>query len=92
MEYVDYAGGPDELTQMLERVPRGWTKVHYQGRAYGLSRVDLVDGRSVTIYAEELGGKDVISANVYRTRRGHNLHACEMPSQVVTDFLRDWTH
>ena len=48
-----------DLDVLLARVPEGWSVVSYLGRPYGLTRTDRVDGRSVTIYAEELGGSDV---------------------------------
>ena len=55
-----------DLDALLARVPEGWSAVSYLGRPYGLTKTTRVDGREVTIYAEELGGTDVVSANVYR--------------------------
>jgi hypothetical protein len=78
------------LAELVDRVPVGWTLVECAGRRYGLSRVDHVAGQSVAIYAEELGGRDVISANVYRTSSGERLNACEMPDAKVLAFLRGW--
>jgi hypothetical protein len=79
-----------DLAELVERVPVGWTLVEYNGHRYGLTRVDHVGGRSVTIYAEELGGADVVSANVYRTSAGERLNACEMPDAKVLAFLDGW--
>jgi hypothetical protein len=79
-----------DLAALVERVPIGWTLVEFQGRPYGLTRVDHVGGRSVSIYAEELGGPDVVSANVYRVSSGERLNACEMPDAKVLAFLRGW--
>ena len=45
-------------------------------------------GSSLSVYAEQLGGSDVISANVYRTGAGDVLKPCEMPAAKVLDFLR----
>ena len=42
------------------------------------------------MYAEELGGPDVVSANVYRTRGGDVLKPCEMPAATVLAFLHGW--
>jgi hypothetical protein len=78
------------IAELVDRVPVGWTLVEYAGRRYGLTRVDHVGGRSVAIYAEELGGADVISANVYRTSAGERLNACEMPDAKVVAFLEGW--
>lgn len=43
----------------------------------------------MSVYAEELGGSDVISTNVYLTSSAEELRPCEMPAQKVLDFLRE---
>ncbi len=60
----------------------------YDGRRYGLSRVTRAGGRSTSLFARELGGTDVVSANVYRTATGDVLRPCEMPAAKVLAFLR----
>lgn len=80
-----------DLAALVDRVPEGWTRVAYDGRTYGLSRTTRADGRSISLYAEELGGDDVVSTNVYRTIDGDLLRPCEMPAEKVLDFLRGWT-
>ncbi|WP_375422973.1 peptide methionine sulfoxide reductase [uncultured Friedmanniella sp.] len=80
-----------DLATLLARVPLGWTLVRYESRPYGLSRRDHADGGAVSVYAEELGGADVVSTNVYRTAAGDVLRPCEMPAEKVLDFLRGWT-
>lgn len=82
---------PSSLSALVGRVPEGWTRATYNGRAYGLARTTRVGGRSITISAEELGGTDLISANVYRTATADHLRACEMPTAKVLAFLRAWT-
>lgn len=76
---------------LVERVPVGWTAVRFHGRRYGLRRTDRAGGRSVSIYAEELGGTDVVSTNVHRTSSGYLLRPCEMPAETVLEFLEGWT-
>jgi hypothetical protein len=71
-------------------VPEGWTLVGYAGRRYGLRRTSRAAGRGISIYAEELGGADVVSTNVYRTAAGLLLRPCEMPATTVLAFLRGW--
>jgi hypothetical protein len=78
------------LPDLVDRVPEGWTRVRYDGRRYGLSRTSRAGGASVALYAEELGGTDVVSANVYRTSTGDRLRACEMPDAKVLAFLEGW--
>lgn len=83
-------GPAASLADLLDRVPEGWTLVSYDGRPYGVSRTMHAGGKSISILARELGGTDLVSANVYATSRGHQLHACEMPDQKVLDFLEGW--
>jgi len=79
------------LSALVERVPEGWTRATYNERTYGLVRTTRAGGRSITISARELGGADLISANVYRTVTADHLRACEMPTAKVFAFLRAWT-
>ena len=78
------------LGALVDRVPEGWTRVLYQGRPYGLSRTTRAGGHSVSLFAEELGGTDVVSGNVQRTSSGDLLRPCEMPEPVVLAFLEGW--
>lgn len=78
------------LQTLVDLVPEGWTLVCYQGRPYGLTRTTRAGGKSVSVLAQELGGSDLVSANIYRTTSGHLLRACEMPQQKVLNFLRGW--
>jgi hypothetical protein len=71
-------------------VPEGWTAVSYAGRRYGLSRTTHTDGRSVSLFAEELGGPDMVSANVFRLSGVDELRPCEMPVAKVLAFLAGW--
>ena len=81
---------PDDLRALVDRVPEGRSLVDFDGGPWGLTRVSRVDGRVDTLYAEELGGRGVVSANVYRTPSGDLLKPCEMPAADVVAFLRDW--
>jgi hypothetical protein len=78
------------LAELVDRVPEGWTLVSYQDRRYGLSRTTRANGKSISVLASELGGRDLVSANIYTTSAGHKLRACEMPEQKVLDFLTGW--
>ena len=81
---------PTSLAELVDRVPEGWTLVSYEDRQYGLSRTTRANGKSVSVLARELGGPDLVSANIYTTSKGHQLRACEMPAQKVLDFLTGW--
>ncbi|WP_206422610.1 hypothetical protein [Nocardioides pantholopis] len=82
------SGPPTDPGEFVARLPLGWSEVEYAGRRYGLSRTVQVGGRSEKVYAEELGGSDVVSANLYRPRQGPAvLRPCEMSAAKVTSFL-----
>jgi hypothetical protein len=76
------------LKDIILKIPQGYSEVTYQGRKYGLTRTDFNKGKSLKIFAEELGGADFISFNYYRTHQNDLLKPCEMPSEKVIDFLR----
>jgi hypothetical protein len=76
-----------ELRERILALPAGYSVVQYQSRSYGLSRTDFSAGRSLKVYAEELGGTDFISFNFYRTSSGDLLKPCEMPAEKVRAFL-----
>ena len=81
---------PDDLGELVGRVPPGWTRVRHDGRAWGLSRTDHAGGRSVFVEADELGGPGRLSANVWFTAGGPHLRPCEVPAGEVLDLLRGW--
>lgn len=72
------------LAALFTRPPKGWSEMTYLGRRYGVTRTVLANGRIQKLYAEELGGANVISANLYD---GENLRPCEMPASKVVEFL-----
>ena len=52
-----------------------------------VTRQDFSDGNSQKLVAEELGGSDYISLNLYRLTSGTRLKPCEMPEAKVVDFV-----
>lgn len=79
-----------DLPALFDRLPEGWSEVTYAGRRYGVTRTTRVGGRQQSVYAEELGGTHVVSANLYATSTGPLLKPCEMPADVVLEFLEGW--
>ena len=68
--------------------PRGWFTARYDGRRYGVNNTAHANGRSAKLYAEELGGPDRISLNIYAPPSGDPaLRPCEMPIDKVTAFV-----
>ena len=75
------------LFKKIQHIPLGYSQVLYNGKRYGLTRSDFNAGKSVKVFAEELGGKDFISFNYYLTAGEHQLKPCEMPPEKVRHFL-----
>jgi hypothetical protein len=80
-----------DVREMFARVPEGWSTASYDGRRWGVTRSVGSDGRSQWLLAEELGGSDLVSANLYRVGDGDVLRPCEMPEQKVLAFLAGLT-
>ncbi len=71
----------------LLALPNGANDVYYQGKRYLLRKETLLDGKLIKIYAEELGGKDVVSGNYYPTLKDGMLKPCEMSDKKVLEFV-----
>ena len=52
-----------EFYTKLLALPNGANDVHYLGKRYLLRKEILLDARLLKVYAEELGGNDIISGN-----------------------------
>ena len=78
------SSGEPDLGTLFGRIPQGWSRRQYDGRRYGVTRTVSADGRIEKIFAEELGGTDVVSANLYL---GNRFRPCEMPAAKVLAFL-----
>lgn len=78
----------EAFVKQLGQLPSGASVVRYQGRRYGLTIKEARDRRQLWLYAEELGGTDRISFNLYRLSSGAvRLKPCEMPAEKVIDFV-----
>ena len=72
----------------LRKLTEGYRQGHFDGRRYGATRTVSADGRREKFYAEELGGNDVISFNLYVVRNGDiRLQPCEMSANKVQKFV-----
>ena len=74
----------------FDSLPTGGYGGTYQGRRYRITKTQMAAGRSQKLEAEELGGNDYISFNLYRLASGQALlKPCEMPEAKVVDFVLD---
>lgn len=71
----------------FQKFPEGYSTGMYQGKKYGINKTTFNNGKSLKLYAEELGGSDFISMNFYTTKEKELLKPCEMPEAKVVDFL-----
>lgn len=75
------------LDVIIEGLPIGYSEGEFQGKRYGISKSVFNQGRSLKVFANELGGTDFISLNLYLTKKGAVLKPCEMPEEKVKEFL-----
>ena len=77
-----------EFLGRFDALPVGAYGGSFEGRRYRVTKTVLVTGRSQKLEAEELGGKDYISFNLYRLQDGAALlKPCEMPAAKVIAFV-----
>ena len=76
------------FVETFDSLPTGGYGGTYQGRRYRITKTQMAAGRSPKLEAEELGGNDYISFNLYRLASGQALlKPCEMPEAKVVDFV-----
>ncbi|WP_166418457.1 hypothetical protein [Cochlodiniinecator piscidefendens] len=60
------------------------------GRSYVFTKSSFSNGNSLKLVADERGGNDYISLNLYRLPSGKALlKPCEMPETKVIEFVLD---
>ncbi len=75
----------------LKSIQEGYSEGIYNDTKYGITKTTFNSGKSIKLYAEELGGNDFVSLNYYITKTKELLKPCEMPEQKVIDFLKNVT-
>lgn len=77
-----------EFLRAFDALPLGGYGGTYQDRRYRITKTQYSQARSQKLEAEELGGSDFISLNLYRLADGTALlKPCEMPQQKVVAFV-----
>lgn len=71
----------------FDALPMGTFQGRYDGRRYVVTKSAFSQGRAQKLVAEELGGADYISLNLYRLTQGERLKPCEMPEAKVIAFV-----
>jgi len=82
----------EAFLQRFLMIESGYYTVSYNNRTYGMTVEVSDDTRRRKLFAEELGGDDHISLNLYLLKgKAPLLKPCEMPAQKVIDFVNDFT-
>jgi len=76
-----------EFYTSLLALPNGANDVRYLGKRYLLRKETLLQGKLLKLYAQELGGNDIVSGNYYPTIKNGMLKPCEMSDKKVIDFV-----
>lgn len=77
----------DDFLTAFDALPLGTFIGTSHGRRYIVTRQDFAGGSSHKLVAEELGGEDYISLNLYRLASGARLKPCKMPESKVVEFV-----
>jgi hypothetical protein len=78
---------PDFLAA-FDALPFGGYGGTFEGRRYRIVKSQFASARSQKLEAEELGGGDTVSLNLYRLATGEALlKPCEMPAEKVRAFV-----
>ena len=75
----------------LDQIPTGTSYGTFEGRRYVATKSVCCRGKSQKLVAEELGGTDYISLNLYTPGSGPKLRPCEMSVAKVTAFVTGFT-
>ena len=77
-----------EFLAAFDALPFGGYGGTYEGRRYRIVKSQFAAARSQKLEAEELGGPDTISLNLYRLATGEALlKPCEMSAEKVRAFV-----
>ncbi|MBD9453930.1 hypothetical protein IB244_20645 [Rhizobium sp. RHZ02] len=72
----------------LAQLPAGYLEGNFKGRRWSVTVKRSADGRREWLFAEDLGGSDIVSFNLYRLENGrHTLRPCEMSQAKVVEFV-----
>ena len=77
----------DPFQTALAMIPEGHSVGHYQGRRYRVDKTSHAGGRSLKLFARDLGGTDFVSLNLYHLASGDVLKPCEMAEAKMRAFV-----
>lgn len=79
----------DAFQEALSLFPDGYSEGMFEGSRWGATVKRSVDGKRIWLFAEQLGGAEIVSFNLYRLDgSGDALKPCEMSSEKIIAFVR----
>lgn len=78
------------LLERIQTIPLRYSEVIFENKKYAVTRTDFNQGKSIKLYAEQLGGIDFVSFNYYVTKSKELLKPCDMTSIKVITFLNNY--
>ncbi|MFK7836376.1 MAG: hypothetical protein AB8B60_09165 [Sulfitobacter sp.] len=82
---------PADVVARIKALPDGTATGTAFGRKYIFTHSTFSAGKATKLVAEELGGADYISLNIYDLAKGAQLYPCEMPAEKVIAFVQAFT-
>lgn len=80
---------PEWFYQKIVAIPEGTSKAIFEKRFYLVTKTTFNAGQSFKFFAEEAGGKDYVSLNVYKTKERVYIKPCEQPILKSQMFLQN---
>ena len=80
---------PEWFFQKIVAIPEGTSRATFENRFYIVTKSIFNDGQSFKFFAEEAGGKDYVSLNVYKTTDRIYIKPCEQPILKSQNFLQN---
>ncbi len=77
------------MKTLLNTIDEGYSEGIYNNKKYEITKTIFNKGKSIKLYAEELGGNDFIRLNYYITKSKDLIKPCEMPEPKVMDFMKN---
>lgn len=80
---------PEWFFQRIVAIPEGISRALFESRLYIVTKNTFNGGQSFKFFAEEAGGRDSLSLNVYKTRERIYIKPCEQPISKSQIFLQN---
>lgn len=80
---------PEWFYQKIISIPEGTSRATLENRLYIVTKTTSNGGRIIKFFAEEAGGRDYVSLNVYKARERIHIKPCEQAISKSQIFLQN---